>query len=213
MRFWLRWHRSCFLERCQFVSYIGTIMETPLWMQIVFTLFMWVSVGSLLVIGFRKGVQRWFMPYLGLPLPIICLIAFNTLINPEWHGFSFLYNSSWFVKQIFNQGTLWVGLIVSILLIFLLTRFIPRLRPFHQRLQADWTLLPFILYGAMPLVIVLSFEEFKNEEPYLLLSFLVLALGVWLYLRNVNLWRKFWSSTWRIDISHIHCAVGTNTPI
>jgi len=175
------------------VGYIGKAIEIPLWIQIVFTLFMWVSVGSLLFIGFRKGVQRWFMPYLGLPLPIICVIAFSTLINPEWRGFPFLYKSSWFVKQIFNQGTLWIGLIISILLIFLLTRFIPSLRLFHERLRADWTLLPFILYGAMPLVIVLSFEEFINEEPYLVLSFLVLALGAWFYLRNITPWRKFWS--------------------
>jgi len=175
------------------VGYIGRAMEIPLWIQIIFTLFMWVSVGSLLVIGFRKGVQRWFMPYLGLPLPILCLLVFNTLVNPEWHGFPFLYNSSWFVKQIFNQGTLWIWLFISIMLIFLLTRWIPRLRLFHQRLQTDWTLLPFILYGAMPLVVVFSFEEFKNEELYLLLSFLALASGAWFYLRSVTPWKKFWS--------------------
>jgi hypothetical protein len=78
-------------------------------------------------------------------------------------------------------------------LIFLLTQLIPRMRVFHQRLRTDWTLLCFILYGALPLIIVFSFEEFKREEPYLLLSFLALALGGWLYLRSRTLWRKFWS--------------------
>lgn len=175
------------------VSYIGRAMELPLWIQIVFTLFMWASIGSLLVIGLKKGAPRWFMPYLGVPLPIISLIAFNSIVNPEWRGFPFLYEASWFVKQIFNQGTLWVWLILSILLIFLLTRLIPRLRPFQQRLRDDWTLLPFILYGAIPLVIVISFDEFKHEEPYLLLSFLALALGGWFYLRNQTPWKKFWS--------------------
>jgi len=175
------------------VSYIGNLTEIPLWIQIIFTLFMWFWIGSLLVIGFNKGAPRWFMPYLGVPLPVICLLAFNTLVNPEWHGFPFLYNASWFVKQIFNQGTLWIGLFLSILLIFLLTRAIPRLRPFHQRLRDDWTLLCFLLYGATPLVIVISFEEFKHEEPFLMLSFLALALGAWLYLRSIKPWRKFWS--------------------
>ena len=175
------------------VSYIGRAMELPLWIQIVFTLFMWASLGSLLVIGFKKGAPRWFMPYLGVPLPIISLIAHNSIVNPEWRGFPFLYEASWFVKQIFNQGTLWVWLILSILLIFLLTRFIPRLRPFQQRLRDDWTLLPFIIYGAIPIVIVISFDEFKHEEPYLFLSFLALALGGWLYLRSMTSWRKFWS--------------------
>jgi hypothetical protein len=174
------------------VSYIGRIMKIPLWMLIVFTLFMWASVGSLLVIGFTKGAPRWFMPYLGVPLPVISLIAFNAIVNPEWRGFPFLEESSWFVKQFVHQGILWIWIFVLILLIFLLTRFIPRLRSFHQRLQTDFTLLCFILYGAIPLVIVFSFESFKNEEPYLLLSFLTLAMGGWFYLRNTNLWSKLW---------------------
>lgn len=174
-------------------SFIGSSIDIPMWIQIVFTLFMWFLVGSLLVLGFKKRAPRWFMPYLGLPLPIISLIVFNTLVSPEWHGFPFLRESSWFIKQVFNQGVLWIWLLLSILLIFMLTRFIPVLRSFNRRLHADWTLLPFILYGAMPFVIVISFEEFKNEEPYLLLSFLALAIGGWFYLRNSSSWNKFWS--------------------
>jgi hypothetical protein len=174
-------------------AYIGSAMEIPLWIQIVFTLFMWFSVVGLLVIGFRTGAPRWFMPYLGVPLPIISLLAFNTLVNPEWRGFPFLEESSWFVKQFVHQGMLWIWLLLAVLVIFLFTRFVPRLRPFHQRLRTDWTLLCFLLYGAMPFVIVLSFEEFKREEPFLLLSFLALALGGWLYLRSTTPWKKFWS--------------------
>jgi len=174
-------------------SLIGNFIDIPLWIQIVFTLFMWFLVGSLLVLGFKKRVPRWFMPYLGVPLSIISLIAFNFIVYPEWHGFPFLYEASWFVKQIFYLGMLWIWLIVSILLIFLLTRLIPYLRSFHQRLRDDWTLLCFILYGAMPFVIFLSFDEFKNKEPYLMLAFLALALGGWLYLRGGTQQAKFWS--------------------
>ena len=165
----------------------------PLWLAIAFVLVFWGSGLSLVVIGLKKGAPRWFMPYLGVPLPVICVIAFNVLVNPEWRGFPFLDNASWFVKQSVHQGILWGWLLLSIFLIFLLARMIPRLRHFYHRLQVDWTLLPFILYGAIPLVIVFSFEEFKNEEPYILLAFLALALGGWLYLRNQTPWRKFWS--------------------
>jgi hypothetical protein len=174
-------------------SFIGSSIDIPLWIQIVFTLFMWFLVGSLLVLGFKKRAPRWFMPYLGVPLPVICLIAFNALVNPEWRGFPLLDNASWFVKQFVHQGILWGWLLLSIFLIFLLARMIPRMQHFYHRLRTDWTLLPFILFGAMPLVIVFSFEEFRNEEPYLLLSFLVLALGAWFYLRNSSSWNKFWS--------------------
>lgn len=176
-----------------FFSLIGSSIDLPLWIQIIFTLFMWFLIGSLLVLGFKKSAPRWFMPYLGVPLSIISLIAANFMINPEWHGFPFLREASWFVKQIFYLGMLWMGLFVSILLIFLLTRLIPYLRSFHQRLRDDWTLLPFILYGAMPFVIFLSFDEFRNEEIYLILAFLALALGGWSYLRSRTLWRRFWS--------------------
>jgi hypothetical protein len=175
------------------LSYLNRLGFIPLWFAIAFTLVFWLSGLSLLVIGIKNGAPRWFMPYLGLPLPIISLLAFSTLINPEWRGFPFLDESSWFVRQFVHQGMLWTGLFLSILLIFLLTRFIPRLRSFHQRLRADWTLLCFLLYGAAPLVIVFSFEEFKQEEPYLLVSFLALALGAWFYLRNTTSWKKFWS--------------------
>ena len=175
------------------VGYLDTRGILPRWFAIMFVFVFWFSGIILLVMGFKNRSPRWFMPYLGLPLPIICLIVFNTLVNPEWKGFPFLYNSSWFVKQIFNQGTLWIWLFVSILLIFLLTRWIPRFQLFHQRLKTEWTLLCFILYGALPLVIVISFEGFKNEEFYMLLSFLVLALGALSYLRSATSWKKFWS--------------------
>jgi hypothetical protein len=176
-----------------FLSLIGSSIDIPLWIQIVFTLSMWFLIGSLLVLGLKKSAPRWFMPYLGVPLSIISLIIFNFMVNPEWHGFPFLNDASWFVRQIFYLGMLWIWLIVSILLIFLLTRLIPYLHSFHQKLRDDWTLLCFILYGAMPFVIFLSFDEFRHKEPYLLLSFLALALGGWLYLRSRTLWRKFWS--------------------
>jgi hypothetical protein len=180
----------------------------PLWFAIAFVLVFWGSGLSLFVIGFKKGAPRWFMPYLGLPLPIISLLAFNTLVNPEWHGFPFLYESSWFVKQFAHQGVLWAGLFLSIFLIFLLTRFIPRLRSFHQRLQTDFTLLCFILYGAIPLVLVFSFEEFKNEEPYLLMSFLALALGAWFYLRSDSSWRGFGSLLGGMTLAMFIAAMG-----
>jgi len=175
------------------VSSIGNFINIPLWIQIIFTLSMWFLIGSLLVLGFTKRAPRWFMPYLGVPLSIISLIIFNFMVNPEWHGFPFLRDASWFVRQVFYLGTLWIWMIVAILVIFLLTRLIPRFRPFHQRLRDDWTLLCFILYGAMPFVVFLSFDEFRNEEPYLVLAFLALALGAWLYLRSSTLWGKFWS--------------------
>jgi len=119
------------------LGYLDTRGFLPRWFAIIFVLIFWSSGLGLLVIGFKKGAPRWFMPYLGVPLPIISLIAFNALVNPEWRGFPFLSESSWFIKQVFHQGVLWIWLLLSILLIFLLTRLVPRLHRFHQRLRND----------------------------------------------------------------------------
>jgi hypothetical protein len=185
----------------------------PLWFSILFVVALWGIGLSLFVIGFKKGHRAGSCHIWDCRCRSSVLLAFNTLVNPEWRGFPFLYESSWFVKQFSHQGVLWAGLFLSIFLIFLLTRFIPRLRSFHQRLQTDFTLLCFILYGAIPLVIVFSFEEFKNEEPYLLCRFwrwhwvAGFTCGVQLY------GEKFWSLIWRVDICHVHRSDGTNFPL
>jgi hypothetical protein len=175
------------------LSYLDTRGFLPQWFAITFVIVFWSLGLGLLLIGFKHRVPRWFLPYLGLPLPFISLLAFTTLVDPEWRGFPFLAEAPWFVKQFVHQGFLWSGLFVSVLLALLLIRFIPRLRTFHQRLKDDWTLLCFLLYGAAPLVIVFSFDEFKNEEPFLFLSFLMLAFGSWFYLRNKIPWKRFLS--------------------
>jgi hypothetical protein len=174
-------------------SYLDMRGIIPQWLAITFVILFWFLGLGLFVIGFKHQAPRWFMPYLGLPLPFISLLAFTTLVDPEWRGFPFLYEAPWFVKQFVHQGLLWAGLFVSVLLALLLIRFIPRLRTFHQRLRDDWTLLCFLLYGAGPLVIVFSFDEFKSEEPFLFLSFLMLAFGSCFYLRNTIPWKRFLS--------------------
>ena len=103
------------------LGYLDTRGYLPQWFAILFVILFWSLGLGLLVIGFKQGAPRWFMPYLGLPLPIIGLLAFNAIVNPEWSGFPFLRDASWFVKQFFHQGVLWVWLLLSVLLIFLLT--------------------------------------------------------------------------------------------
>lgn len=190
-------------------SYLNKLGLVPNWLEIVFTLFIWSSVISLLVIGFAKGVPRWFLPYLGLPLPFISLIIFNSWLD-EWNGFRFygLYERSWFLGQFVFQGLLWVGLIGSILLSVLAVRFIPKFHLLYKRLKNDWTLLCFVVYGAMPFALVLTFDEYKYEEPYMFLAFLILAAGGWLYLGNDEPWKKFLCLYVGVALSMLTAAVG-----
>jgi uncharacterized membrane protein YfcA len=98
---------------------------------------------------------------------------------------------------------LWAGLSVAALLLVLLIAFIPFLR----RFKTDWTLLLLLLYGSSPLALVLTFDDYVNEEPYELLAFLVLAAGLWFYLRTDDPRRKFWALFGGLTVSLFTAAI------
>jgi hypothetical protein len=165
-------------------------------------------VVSLIVIGFAKRVPRWFMPYIGLPLPIINLLVFNALNDPEWRGFPSLMHAPWLVQQIVYGGRILGVLILLVVLVVLVPALIKGFHPFYQRLRDDWTLLSFVIYGTAPFMLVITFDDYQNEEPYLFLSFLFLAIGAWFYLRNKAPWKRFWSLFVGLALSMFTAAIG-----
>lgn len=52
-----------------FLAYIDRSITVPVWIQIAIVLFFWSSVLVLFLVRSTKGMPRWFLPYLGLPLP------------------------------------------------------------------------------------------------------------------------------------------------
>jgi hypothetical protein len=64
-------------------------------------------------------------------------------------------------------------------------------RAFYQRLRDDWTPLSFIIYGAMPLVLFIALNEYKNEEPYMFVALLILAAGGCLYLQRDSRLKRY----------------------
>lgn len=95
-----------------------------------------------------------------------------------------------FLSQIFGSGFPYIGIIALVFVIILTTASIKPLRPFFQRMREDWTLLPFALYGIMPLVIFISFDEYRGDAPYQIGIGLVLLASLWLYFRFTQPVRK-----------------------
>lgn len=173
-------------------SILENYAAIPLWLSVALRLILAFSVVSLFLIGFVKGVPRWSLPYLGLPLPVVSILLFNWL--PEFPAlFRRLYDISWFSGAFVFGGLILMGVPFSVILLVLITRIIPKFAPFYQRLREDWTIVCFLLYGCLPFILVILFEEFKGEEPYLFLGLLVLAAGAWLYLKSDTDWKKFMS--------------------
>ena len=188
-------------------SVLETFIVIPLWLQVALRLFLVFSVLILFVIGFVKGLPRWSLPYLGLPLPVASILLLDIL--PEFPAlFNKLYAISWFYGAFVFGGLTLMGVLLSVFLLVLLTGAIPKFYSFHQRLRDDWTLLCFLLYGTVPFSLVILFEEYRNEEPYLMLAFLALAAGTWLYLRSDHLWKKFLSLFGGMTLSMIFTMAG-----
>jgi hypothetical protein len=85
------------------------------------------------------------------------------------------------------DGALWIGLLLIVISMGLLGRQIPAFRQFGE----DWTLLSFVVYGALPWALLLTFDEYVGDEPYTVLAFLVLAGGACFYLRCSEKWKRF----------------------
>lgn len=152
---------------------------------------MLVSMISIVLVVFFKQTPRWFMPYLGLPLPILGILISLVWLDVWSHSFLLNLPMPMFLWTFISYGYIW-GLFVPVLvLLVILSAVIPRYRPFYQRLRNDWTLLCFILYGATPHMAFLCFEGYPRTGLFRESIFLILAVGGWLYLRNDVPWKKF----------------------
>ena len=161
-------------------------------------------LGILCLIGLAKGLPRWSLPYLGFLFSLFSVFQLGMwLERRRVISFTALYARSWFLGQIAYQGMLWVGISVVMLVLVLMISFIPFLRRFRE----DWTLLTLVTYGASPLALVFAFDEYINEEPFELFAYILLAAGLWFYLRNNDPHRRFWALFGGLAASLLFAAV------
>jgi len=161
----------------------------PAWLRIGLTLGLVGLLGSLFITGMLKGVQRWVLPYVGVFLSLFSVYAFSELL---FGLFAVLVGrrDPWFLRQVVYQGKLWIGLFVATLFIVLVAWVSPRWRPFYWRIRRDWTLLSFVLYGASLFALLLTFDDYPYDEPYIMAGMVILAMGGWFYLRSRWLWQR-----------------------
>lgn len=169
---------------------------------------MLVSMISALLVVFFKQVPRWFMPYLGLPLPLLSFFISIVWLD-TWNRSSLLdFAMPMFLWTFISYGYIWGMFVPLLVLLILFSAAVPRYRPFYHRLRNDWTLLCFILYGATPFMAFLSFEGYHRTGPFRESIFLILAVGGWLYLRNDVPWKKFLTLIGAQTLSMFIAAVG-----
>ena len=134
------------------------------------TVITWLTLPVLLL-GLARGMPRWAYPFGGL------LFGFHLFVS--------------------YQSGLWIFLLVMSLAFLALTfaeaitnprrSLLPLpLRRIGQSLGADWTRLSFGMFGALPLVIILAFDDAHTDSrtPYLVFSVLTMVICALFYCRN-----------------------------
>lgn len=159
----------------------------------------------LLVVGAKKGLPRWSLPYLGFLLSMLSLYLFTIIFGtPIYLLFHNLRDQSILIIDILWDGIFWYGLLFAIFLLVVLSR----ASSTFQHFKNDWTLSCFVLYGGVPFAVWVTFDEYVGDEPYTLLVFLVLAIGAWRYLRSSNEWTRFGTLFIAMTLAMFIVAVG-----
>jgi hypothetical protein len=154
------------------------------------------------VIGLVKGLPRWSLPHtgmIGLNLSWILthrgtFMGLNTragLLRPllGWADRLFLTVvrpwRPWIVRVVLGTGWDWITLLGLTAIAVLLAAALRPLRSLYSRIREDWTLVSFGLYGATVMAVLYTFEDYPaSRYPFMVASFLILALGAWVYMRG-----------------------------
>ncbi len=141
--------------------------------------------------GFLRGFPLRSSPYFGLILVVagylylfqwvVALVSpalISDLTPGAWD------RSTYLLLQIISTGMLWLMLFCLTLLVVALLAIFNRFQPLFQRVEGDWTLLSYVLYGELVFVLLLLFENYRTAPAYALASLICLAGGAWFYLRT-----------------------------
>jgi hypothetical protein len=166
------------------------VLIVPLgnWFKVVLSpipaLVLLAVVLALGIIGLVKGLPGWALPSVGLAMSLLKLLFFIQWVY-EIPGLTQLKNTLWtdFMPQRVLYALIvsilsWLPTVLLLVVIALLVTWLPGFSILRQRLQQDWTLLPFLLY-ATNLLTPLYADAYRRFEPYQLLFVLMMAGGAW----------------------------------
>ncbi len=170
-----------FLKLISVTNYFGSALAIALL----------ITILIILAYGLKQGFPRWVVPYLGIAVTSIVILGFSTRI---WDLFYLdvqraigYYTKTLQVRVLYQAlmwGFFWFLAFAALVLLILLLAAWPRTRKLAQRIRQDWTLLSFMLYGGVVFAIVLVFDEYRYDEPWMIACLACLAAGAWMYFRS-----------------------------
>jgi exosortase O len=161
-------------------------------------LFSGVFVAAV-VAGIMRGLPTWSLPFLGVAVGIVGLyfvqMALYFVLALVWSPLSASLDRAdellpRLVLQFLHSGQLAIAILLVLAGLLILLRTISSTRPYFERLMQDRTQISFILYGAISLLILIEFDEYRYDEPFTAALLLALAAGAWGYLRGSGAGRR-----------------------
>ena len=86
--------------------------------------------------------------------------------------------------QFIHSGTFCLSILLVLIGLLIVLRLFPPTRSFYDRFMQDRTQISFILYGVVPLIVLIDFDEYRYDELFTAALLLALAAGAWGYLRS-----------------------------
>ena len=136
-------------------------------------------------LGWIWGFPRWSYPYLGLAL-LVSLYMMN-VATPGLRilNYTFGRNDQWGWRA-------WIPVSVMIVIALLITRSLRPLLKLFTNIWADWTLVTFGMFGFMPLLIGIGFDEVDRlySLPFMVASTFLMVGTALAYLRSTRQWQR-----------------------
>ncbi len=150
-----------------------------------------VILATLGIIGLFVKLPRWALPYAGMPLALVAFVFMFTLgMRTLFLGDS---GTPWVLRM---SGFLAIFLIVVLGLMLLcvwLSKLLTLTHPFYERVQSDWSLLSFMMYGGALVFLAGMYEDVVGAGWHVLITLIPLVLGIWVYLRDERMSRRLWT--------------------
>lgn len=137
-----------------------------------------------LATAWTTGWPRWSFPYLGIQLALSLLLTGSTFPGLRLFGHTFTSDE-------FLGWRAWIPEMIWLAIGLILTRSLKPAGQLFKGIGQDWTRLSFLIYGLLPVVMVITFDEVRAEEWILVLLGLFLAGGALGYLRAIGRMHSF----------------------
>jgi len=138
-----------------------------------------------LCVGWVKGFPRWSYPYLGNVL--LQGLYMMSVATPGLRFFNYTFgrNDLWGWRA-------WIPFLVAAVISLLVTRSLKPIIKLFTKVWKDWTLLTYGMFGFMPMLVWISFDEMDKlfSLPFMIILTLVMVGTVLLYLRSTHQWQR-----------------------